>query len=237
MLTEILTVIARIFTILPLLLVVTIFMGRRAIGELPVFDFLIVLTLGSVVGADIADPNIKHIHTIIAIICIAILEKLIAFLRLNQKIGHYLTFSPTIVVKDGKLINKNLRKIKYSMDNILLMLRQNNIFDLADVELAIIEANGQLSVFRKTPKNNAAKNDPTTNEDSSSELAFPVIIDGKLYPSVLKQLNVDERWLLQALNANGIQSIDDVFYASLTKNLTLHISKKHENVSLPPLYF
>ncbi|WP_182201406.1 DUF421 domain-containing protein [Paraliobacillus salinarum] len=235
LLTEILTVIARIFTILPLLLVVTIFMGRRAIGELPVFDFLIVLTLGSVVGADIADPNIKHIHTAVAIIFIAILEKMIASLRLNQKIGHYFTFSPVIVIKDGKLVSQNLKKIKYSMDSILLMLRQNNIFDLAEVELAIIEANGRLSVFQKHTSNQIGNNAATS--DIESKFTYPVIVDGKIYPNVLKQLYVDEVWLLHALQSNGVQDIEDVFFATLTEDLTLHFSKKHENMHLPPLYF
>ncbi|MFB1049779.1 DUF421 domain-containing protein [Paraliobacillus sp. JSM ZJ581] len=235
--TEILTVVGRIFTILPLLLVVTIFMGRRAIGELPVFDFLIVLTLGSVVGADIADPNIKHIHTVIAIVGIAVLEKIVASLRLNQKVGHYLTFSPIIVIKDGKLASENLKKIKYSMDSILLMLRQNDIVNLADVELAIIEANGRLSVFQKTKPNHNMKNGTPTKNNAANKLAFPVIVDGKLYPNVLRQLQVDEPWLLRSLYANGIQDIDEVFYASLTEDLHLHFSKKHENMALPPLNF
>lgn len=60
---EILVVYGRIITILPLLLVVTLFMGKRSIGEMPVFDFLIIITLGAVVGADIADPKIEHLHT------------------------------------------------------------------------------------------------------------------------------------------------------------------------------
>lgn len=66
----------RIITILPLLLIVTLLMGKRAIGELPVFDFLIIVTLGAVVGADIADPSIHHLPTAMAIIGIGILQKL-----------------------------------------------------------------------------------------------------------------------------------------------------------------
>lgn len=65
----------RVLTILPLLLVITLFMGKRAVGELPVFDFLVIITLASVVGADIADPNINHLPTIFAIIVIALLQK------------------------------------------------------------------------------------------------------------------------------------------------------------------
>jgi uncharacterized membrane protein YcaP (DUF421 family) len=68
-------VLGRIFTILPLLLFLGLYMGKRSIGEIPVFDFLVVLVLGSVVGADIADPKIDHIHTVVAMLAIALLQK------------------------------------------------------------------------------------------------------------------------------------------------------------------
>ena len=75
---DILIVLARILTILPLLLFTTLFMGKRAIGEIPVFDFLIVIILGAVVGADIADPNIEHAPTFIAIIFIGLFQRVVA---------------------------------------------------------------------------------------------------------------------------------------------------------------
>lgn len=101
---DLLLVMGRIVTILPLLLIVTIIMGKRSIGELPVFDFLVVLTLGSVVGADIADPNINHIHTIGAIILIGILQRFITKRAItNRKIGRFITFEPTIVIHDGQI--------------------------------------------------------------------------------------------------------------------------------------
>ncbi|HFK1549305.1 DUF421 domain-containing protein [Bacillus albus] len=74
---EISLVLLRIITILPLLLFVTLYMGKRAIGELPIFDFLIIITLGAVVGADIADPSIKHFPTVITIIAMGISKKLL----------------------------------------------------------------------------------------------------------------------------------------------------------------
>lgn len=80
-----LKVIGRIVTILPLMLAIGLFMGKRSIGELPVIDFLTVLVLGSVVGADIADPNIHHIHTVVAIMVIALLQKAIVLLKLKKQ--------------------------------------------------------------------------------------------------------------------------------------------------------
>lgn len=137
---DLFVVVIRIVTILPLMLGVGIFMGKRSIGELPVFDFLVVLVLGSVVGADIADPDIDHIHTVAAIIVIALLQKFIVTVKLkNRKLGKMLTFEPTIVVYKGQMVEKNLYQIRYSIDNITQMLREQQVFDLTQVELGIVE--------------------------------------------------------------------------------------------------
>ncbi len=105
---DILLVYGRIFTILPLLLMATLFMGKRSIGELPVFDFLVIITLGAIVGADIADPTIKQIPTAAAVIALAILQRIVtATVIKNRRIGKALTFEPTIVIENGELIVNN----------------------------------------------------------------------------------------------------------------------------------
>lgn len=150
---EISLVLLRIITILPLLLFVTLYMGKRAIGELPIFDFLIIITLGAVVGADIADSSIKHFPTVITIIAMGILQKIVASWKIsNRKLDKLLTFEPTIVIQDEKFLDKNLKKIRYSIDNVLQMLREKNVFDINDIETAIIEANGALSVLKSPQK-------------------------------------------------------------------------------------
>ena len=96
---ELLIVTGRILTIFPLLLVVALYMGKRAIGELPVFDFLIVISLGAIAGADLADPKISHIHTGVAIIIIGFFHKAITTLIIKyRRFGHMITFEPTIVI-------------------------------------------------------------------------------------------------------------------------------------------
>lgn len=111
LLKDLLLVLGRIYTIYPLLLGVTLFMGRRSIAELPVFDYIIILSLGSVVGADIADPKIEHIHTAFAIIAIGLLQKLASILLVkSRRIGKWITFEPLIVVKDGQFIYPNMKK-------------------------------------------------------------------------------------------------------------------------------
>ena len=233
---DMLIIFVRILTILPLLLFITLFMGKRAIGELPVFDFLIVIILGALVGADIADPNIKHLPTAIAIIFIGIFQRIVTNWKIsNRKIGSLLTLEPTVVIQNGKFIHKNLKEIRYSIDNILQMLREKNVFDINDVETAIIEGNGALSVLKKPHKN------PVTREDmniikTTSSINFPVIIEGTIYSNVLKTVNLSEAWLIQQLSEQGVNDINNVFFASVNHNLELHVSLKNEdNITIPPI--
>ncbi|SFM01193.1 DUF421 domain-containing protein [Salibacterium qingdaonense] len=234
--TELFTVAGRIITILPLLLLMALFMGKRAIGELPVFDFLIVLTLGSVVGADIADPDIQHVHTAVAVVLIALLQRGVAMLKIkNRTIGKYITFKPTVVIQNGTFIRSNLKKIRYSVDNVLEALREKDIFNVDDVETAVVEANGSLSVLKKPAKSTVTIED-TPYLKQSSAIAFPVVIEGIIQHDVLRRQNVDETWLQDELAAQGITDIEEVFFASLTRELQLHVSLQYaDTLSLPPI--
>ena len=226
---DILIVLLRVLTILPLLLFTTLYMGKRAIGEIPVFDFLIVIILGAVVGADIADPNIEHLPTVITIIFIGFFQRIVAKWKIsNRKIGKLLTLEPTVVIQDGKFIDKNLKKIRFSIDNILQMLREKNVFDISEVETAIIEGNGALSILKK-PQKNAVTREDLNIVNPTSMISLPVIIEGTIYSDVLKDFNLSEAWLTQQLSAQGVNDLNNVFFASINRNLELHVSLKNES--------
>ncbi|ADC49024.1 hypothetical protein BpOF4_04800 [Alkalihalophilus pseudofirmus OF4] len=229
---ELFILIIRIITIIPLLLFITLKMGRRSIAELPVFDFLIIITLGAVVGADLADPDIDHLHTAAAVVFIGIFQIIVATLKIsNRTFGKMLTFEPAVVIYNGIFLIENLKQIRYSIDNVLMMLRENDVFDVSEVELAIIEANGTLTVHKKPDKK------PLTRADANvaaphSELALPVIIDGYLYKDVITHLEVSEEWVYQQLEELGVPRIEDVFFASLNKDHTFHVSLRQNQLSL-----
>lgn len=237
---QILKVLGRIVTILPLALFATLYMGKRSIGELPVFDFLVILTLGAVVGADIADPKINHIYTAIAIIAIAALQKLIATWKIkNRKIGRLLTFEPTMVIYQGQFLVNKMKKIQYSIDTILQMLREQQIFNVKDVELAIVEANGNLSV-KMYPEKEVAKVEHILPEPNvlNKGIDVPVVIDGEIYEKVLYSRNLNESWLYEELERKNIFDVKDVFYAAVNVINELYVSIKTTNnlQNLPPLH-
>ncbi|EIW15676.1 MULTISPECIES: DUF421 domain-containing protein [Pelosinus] len=219
----------RIFTILPLMLFVTLFMGRRSVGELPVFDYLIIITLGSVVGADIAEPEINHIYIAFAVIVIGILQKLFAELTIrNQKFKGLTTFDPVVVIKDGILIVKNIKKIKYSLENILELLREYGIFNITEVSIALIEANGRLSVYKKPELTPVTPQDLGITKPSGG-IAYPVIKEGKVLRQVLKDLHLSEDWLYAQLKNQGFDTAKAVFFATVDGNRQVYISPFHVN--------
>lgn len=216
----------RIITIFPLMLVIVLYMGKRSIGELPVFDFLVIIILGAVVGADIADPKIEHIHTAVAIILIGFFQRIVSKLKIKyRKFGHLITFEPTIVIQDGKFIVPNLTKIRYSIDNILQMLREKEVFDISDVYIGIVESNGNISILKKPHKTEVTIEDMNLTKREPS-LSYPVVVDGILYSNALTRLNLSETWLKQHLANLGVNSVEEVFFASINMKRELHVSPK-----------
>ncbi|MFC4598134.1 DUF421 domain-containing protein [Cohnella hongkongensis] len=231
MLKDLLLVTGRIVTIFPLMLLIGLFMGKRSVGELPIFDFLVIIALGAVVGADIADPNIEHIHTAAAIVLIGLLQRGVSTLTIkSRKFGKLITFEPTVVVYKGSLLANNLKKARYSIDNISQMLREKDIFHLHDVELAVLEANGRLTAYKKEPK--AAP----TREDLGlamrrKDLSYPLIVEGTVYGETLSYIRKDTKWLDSQLQAQGLRS-DDIFYAAVDDDGKIYLS--NPAVGSPP---
>lgn len=235
MMDELFRIILRVLTILPLLLIVTMYMGKRAIGQLPLFDFLIIITLASVTGADIADPDIEHLHTIVAILVIALLQRIVSYFIIKKRwFGHFMTFEPTVVVENGVLILKNIEQIRYSIDNILQMLREKDIFDLSTVKLGIVEANGKLTVYRN-PENSLVTLEDIYTAKRSSNLAYPVMMEGKVYTNILKGLGLNTAWLHNELKKKGISRPEEVVFASVNEDKELHVSLKNADLKGPPL--
>lgn len=236
---DLLVVAGRIITILPLMLFIALYMGKRSIGELPVFDFLVIISLGAVVGADIAEPGIPHIHTAVAIVLIGLLQRIVAGTVIKyRKFGHLITFEPTIVIQDGRLIAKNLQKLRYSIDNVLQMLREKNIFDINEVHLGIVEANGRISILKKDSKVSITLEDMNLIKKSVS-ISYPVILDGKVYENVLQKLNLNDSWLKQQLMDININTVEEVFFASVNEKKELHISLRgfmEDKEGILPIY-
>lgn len=213
-----------IVAILPWLMVVTLLVGKRSISELPVFDFLVIIALGVVVGVHIILPESNYMNAAFALSIIGLFQRIFSRLVLRFRMfGRLFTFEPTVVIKDGKFLTRNMKKTKYTIDNILNLLREKDVFDVSEVDYAIIEANGKLTVQRKPHKLHVTPEDLSISKKGGG-ISYPVLVEGKVYPNVLSDLQLDEKWLKNQLNKRGIMNMNEIFFASVNEQKELYVS-------------
>lgn len=220
-----LIILLRIVTIMPILLFSTLFiMGKRPIGELPVFDFLSLVVLGAIVGADIAEPNIPHLPTVFAIIILSMLQRFVSEMILkSKKFKKWVTFEPTVIIQDGQLVHKNIKKIKYSIDEVLMLLREKDIFDISKIAYAIIEASGKVSVLKKQGDEAITKQDMNIFPEKA-KLPIAVVIEKELNRKNIERLQISEEALVKKLKENGFDGYKNLFFVSLDGNGNINIS-------------
>ncbi|MPN14006.1 hypothetical protein SDC9_161332 [bioreactor metagenome] len=215
----------RIVSIMALFLFLILKTGRRKLGELPVYDFLSVIVIGSVIGADIAEPDIPHLPTMFAVVLLIALQFLVSKLLINnKKIARKITFGPTVIIQKGQFIKANMKRLKYPVENVLMALREKDIFDLNEVEYAIIEGSGNISVLKKSQFLPLTPSDMKL-QPGSKGLSVPLITDGQVHDDNLRQLKRDRAWLAAQLNQAGIEDFSEVFYADYSEGGSLYVSK------------
>lgn len=222
----------RILTIMSLLLTVNLLLtGKRLVGEMPIFDFLVVITMGSLVGADIADPNIEHLPTAFALVVLGIFQfTMNKFILNSRKFSKLVTFEPTLIMENGQFLVNNMKKIRYTLDKILMLMREKDIFDLKDVQYGIIEPNGKLTVLKK------AELMPLTPKDMSlsvtpHDIPIPVVLEGRLDEVGIKEANLDKNLILRLLKEQGYEAIDTIFFAAYSLQQGLQIYPYQRNNS------
>lgn len=190
-------------------------MGKREIGQLGVMDLIVSILIAELVAISIENFNDSLLNTIIPIIILVLIEISLAFLSIkSEKIRSFFEGTPSMIINNGKVNYKEMVKQRYSLDDLLVQLRQNSIKSIEDIEYALLEHNGKLSIF----KYNSTK--------KKTNYPMPLIIDGKVQEETFKNINKNKRWLKQLLTDNYV-NIDDVFYA-FYKGKKVFIIKKKE---------
>lgn len=190
-------------------------MGKREIGQLGVIDLIVSILIAELVAISIEEYSSSMMMTIIPITVLVILEILFAFISIkSQKFRTIFDGKPSLIIANGKINYKEMVKQRYSLDDLLIGLRQKEIKDIDSVEYAFLEPNGELSVF----KYNFFK----------FKTAYPLalILDGELQKDVLRHIHKSEVWLKGELNKNNL-NIKDIFYA-FYKGKKIYIIKKCE---------
>lgn len=190
-------------------------MGKREVGQLGIIDLIVSILIAELIAISIENIKDSIWLTIIPIIILVILEVVLAFIAIkSRKIRTFFDGKPSLIICNGKVNYHEMVRQRYSMDNLLLSLRQKEIKNIEDVEYAFLEPNGKLSIF----KYNIFK--------KPSAYPMPLILDGSIQKKALKYIHKNQTWLEYTLTSKNL-NIKDIFYC-FYKNKKLFIIKKSE---------
>lgn len=209
------------------LLIITKILGKTQISQITPFEFISALVLGELVGNAIYDKDINIFYILYAVFLWAVLLYTIEILTLKFK-GTREIFEgkPCILIRNGQIDFNELKKEKLDINELQSLLRAKDIFSMREIQYAILETNGSISVLKKS------KYDNPTNEDlnlSEKHVYLPVtvILDGEVLWDNIKTCGFDEKWLKKQLHAKKITKIKEIFYAEWKEDEGLHIVKKN----------
>lgn len=212
------------------LLVLTRIMGRKEISQMTFFNFVSAISIGTI-GASLAiDPDFSITYGLIALISWSAFTIFLGFLDIKSKKARFaIVGRPVILVRKGEIMENALRKARLDIGSLKALLRKKNVFSLSEVDYAIFETDGSLSVMKKETKQSVTKEDILSNRQSSI-YPFPLVVisDGKINNENLKSLNLNHSWLKSQIQSAGINSIHDVFYAEVQKDGSLYIDSTND---------
>ncbi|URT72345.1 DUF421 domain-containing protein [Cytobacillus firmus] len=203
---------------------IIIITGRTSISQLTPFHLVFVLVLGDFLGNTIYENKVGIFHFLYAIGLWTLLMLGIEFLTLKNKSTRSLLLGdPNIIIRDGVMDRKLLKKNKLDVNQVLSILRQNQVFSVREVKYGILEANGQISILLQSKYQKPDKQDLSLLE-SSVYLPTALIIDGEVLRDNLHELGFDQQWLDNQLTTNGYDNVKRILYADWRENEGIHIS-------------
>lgn len=212
-----------------LLLIVMRVTGKREIGGLAPVDLVVTILLAELAAIPIQEPGRPLLMGAVPILTIMLLQLVLSGLSLrNRRWRTLLNGRPNVIIKDGKFVPSEMKKVRYTIDDALEQLRRKGYASPSDVEVAILETDGNLSVICKSQRRPVQPRDlnlPTAYEG----MALTIITDGEIEYEHLKQCGLDMTWLKRELGKRGIADPGDVLCAILETDGTLFVQRKEDN--------
>ena len=225
-------VILRSITALIVLFFITKFLGRKQITQLTLFEYIIAITIGSIVAEISTGIEKNFLYGIYSLLVWSLLHLGILFLSLkSKKFRDFIDGTPKVIIKEGKIQEDTLTKEKYTVDDLTELLRKKNAFNLADVEFAVLEPNGDLNVLLKK------ENQPITPKDIQLQVApekeaKTVISEGQILDEVLGETVFNRAWLKAELEKLNV-ALDNVFIGQIDSYGKLTVDIYDDKIQLP----
>jgi uncharacterized membrane protein YcaP (DUF421 family) len=216
-----------VFLYLAVLLAVRI-MGKREVGQLSAFDLVVAIMIAELAAMAMEKIDMPLYQGFIPIYTLVGMEILFSWLSLkNHTIRGLVDGTPSIVISNGRIVEKELRKLRYNVSDLLSQLREKDVCNIADVQFAVLETSGELTVLLKPEKR------PVTPADLGLPMKYeglptPLVFDGKVHRKNLAKLHFDEEWLLTEVKKKGVEKVEDVLFASFDCHGQLYVSEKEK---------
>lgn len=215
------------------LLLIARALGKQTIAQMTFFDFSAAITLGSIAGGLSYNTSVEFLGPLLALVLFAAITFLTQYISLkSRKARKLLAGDPTVVIQNGKILENNMKKMRYSLDYLNQELREKNVFDIREVLFAILEVNGELTVLKKPQYRNVTRQDFWIQTKPEKKLSIELIMDRQVIKKNLHENQLTDQWLETELSKSGLR-INDVFYAVLGADGQLYIDTYNDHIQSP----
>lgn len=208
------------------LMILTRLLGKKQMSQMTYFNYITGITIGSLTANIISTSSESITDEITGLLWWVFLVLLIAYITLkSSKLRIIIDGQPTILIRKGKLLKNTLKSTRLNLDDLSMMLRSKDIFSIADVDYAILEPNGQITVLKKQAQLNVTRADINIPTVDPVYLPSEIITDGKVVKRNLEEFGLTYDWLKSQLKTMGIDNIEDVFYAEILGDGKLYVDR------------
>ena len=229
---ELLNVTFRAISSLVALFLVTKMLGKKQVSQLSLFDYVIGISIGNFAAEMTINLESNEIYGIWAVILFGLVAYIIGILTMkSMRIRRFFMGKPTLLIDKGKIIYNNLKQLNMDINDMLEQVRSAGYFDLYEVESAVMEANGNLSILPKSDYKPVTLQDINIKKVNSG-LCANVLIDGKIMKRNLDNMNKNENWLKHELKIKGYDDLSKILLVTLDNNNQIRIYKKEKEINL-----
>lgn len=194
------TILLRTIILYVVIIITFRLMGKREIGELGIVDLVVFVMIAEMAAIAIENYNESFSQYLIPIFLLVILQVIFSFISLkSRKFRKLVDGEPSMIIKRGKIDEKEMKRQRYNFDDLMMQLREKDIRNIKDVEYAILEPTGKLSVFKY---------------ENETGFTIPLILEGKIQEDKLRELNLTEEWLYNELAKKNIVDINKISFCS-----------------------
>ncbi len=208
------------------LLALTRLLGKKQLSHLTFFNYVTGITIGSMAANMVVLSTKDYTKDLLSLVIWCLLTIIVSYISLKSgKIRVILDGQPTIIIKHGEIDRKALKRTGVNIDDLTMLIRQYQIFSITEIDFAILEPDGRLSILKKPEYQGTQKSDLNIYPSPPTYLPTEIITDGKLLPKNLLEVGKSRDWLKNELSRANIKEIEEVFYAEIQSDGSLFIQK------------